>query len=258
MFEDVRQAFRDLLRGTPPSGDARRSIVAQMRETLVQARMGLDDLRKGVIETRADMRPEEAQRVNVERLGALRHSDLFAGLTPDEMQALTPALAACLYAGGDVIFRAGEKADSLYLLTRGQVRVLGDDRGNRYELARLSAPSYFGEMGLLLGQPRLATVVADGEAMCYRLDRQGFDSVMQARPELAETLAKVLAKRQAENDATVKALDSEARARHAVSRTSELVRRIQQFFSLDPSHAKPPARHASASTAERGSDAGTR
>jgi len=67
MFDDVRQAFRDLLRGTPPTGDARRSIVAQMRETLVQARMGLDDLRKGVTETRARLVRERAELETVRR-----------------------------------------------------------------------------------------------------------------------------------------------------------------------------------------------
>ena len=67
MFDEVRQAFRDLLRGTPPSGDARRSIVAQMRETLVQARMGLDDLRKGVEETRARLTRERAELETVRR-----------------------------------------------------------------------------------------------------------------------------------------------------------------------------------------------
>jgi hypothetical protein len=67
MFDDVRQAFRDLLRGTPPSGDARRSIVAQMRETHVQARMGLDDLRKGVDETRSRLARERSELETVRR-----------------------------------------------------------------------------------------------------------------------------------------------------------------------------------------------
>ena len=67
MFDDVRKAFRDLLRGTPPSGDARRSIVAQMRETLVQARMGLDDLRKGLEETRARLARERSELETVRR-----------------------------------------------------------------------------------------------------------------------------------------------------------------------------------------------
>jgi hypothetical protein len=67
MFDDVRRAFRELLRGTPPSGDARRSIIAQMRETLVQARMGLDDLRKGVEETRARLARERSELETVRR-----------------------------------------------------------------------------------------------------------------------------------------------------------------------------------------------
>ena len=67
MFEDVRRAFRDLLHGTPPSGDARRSIIAQMRETLVQARMGLDDLRKGIEETRARLTRERSELETVRR-----------------------------------------------------------------------------------------------------------------------------------------------------------------------------------------------
>ena len=67
MFDDVRQAFRDLLRRTPPSGDVRRSIVAQMRETLVQARMGLDDLRKGVEETKARLKREHSELETVRR-----------------------------------------------------------------------------------------------------------------------------------------------------------------------------------------------
>ena len=67
MFEDVRRAFRDLLHGTPPSGDARRSIIAQMRETLVQARMSLDDLRKGVEETRVRLTRERSELETVRR-----------------------------------------------------------------------------------------------------------------------------------------------------------------------------------------------
>jgi CRP-like cAMP-binding protein len=186
-----------------------------------------------VVEMRADARPEKAQADHAARVQALRSSDLFGPLTDDERDALAPELGALLFADGDVIFHAGETADSLYLVAEGAVRVVGDKKDKRYELARLVAPAYFGEMGLLLGQPRAATVVADGEALCYRLDRRGFDAIIKARPELADALARMLAQRQAENDATVRALDADARARHAVSRASEFVRRIQQFFGLE-------------------------
>jgi CRP-like cAMP-binding protein len=87
-------------------------------------------------------------------------------------------------------------------------------------------------MGLLLGQPRIATVVAIGDALCYRLEKRGFDAIIRARPQLAETLARILAERQAENDATLQALDAHAREQHAVGRTRDLMRKIQHFFGL--------------------------
>ena len=135
--------------------------------------------------------------------------------------------------GGDTVCRAGEPADSLYLLARGRVDIVGTDAaGQPHRFATLDAPAYFGEMGLLLGQPRAATVVAIGETLCYRLDKRGFDGIIRARPALAGMLAKVLAERQAANDATLQALDAEARARHGVGRAKDLLNRIQQFFGL--------------------------
>ncbi|HLW12764.1 MAG TPA: mechanosensitive ion channel protein MscS, partial [Casimicrobiaceae bacterium] len=77
-----------------------------------------------------------------------------------------------------------------------------------------------------------ATVVASGDTLCYRLDKEGFDAIIHARPELAEVLAQVLAERQAANGATLQALDAEVRARQKVGRTTDLMRRIQQFFGL--------------------------
>ena len=87
-------------------------------------------------------------------------------------------------------------------------------------------------MGLLLGQPRAATVVAIGEALCYRLDKEGFDAVIRARPALAEMLAHILAERQAANDATLQALDAEVLSGRSATGKTDLIRKIQQFFGL--------------------------
>jgi CRP-like cAMP-binding protein len=218
------------------------AIRAHLFAAIARCRLGIPFPRR-VVEMRPDQRPEAAQREQMRRLGVLAASDLFGALTEDERRALAPALDPCLYAGGDVVFHTGEKADSLYLLAEGAVRVVSEDKGVRHDLARLTAPAYFGEMGLLLGQPRGATMLVDGEALCYRLDKQGFDAILQARPELAENLARVLAQRQAANDATFRALDADAQARHASGRTTDLVRRIQQFFGLDS--RRPEVRRSS-------------
>lgn len=187
-----------------------------------------------VVEVRRDERPSLRARDRAGRLQALGASDLFRVLTEGEREQLVDGLAACPYAGNDIVFRKGDAADSLYVLCRGRVGVYDEDpRGeHRVKLAELDAPSYFGEMGLLLGAPRRATVVALGEVLCYRLDKRSFDAVLSARPELAVLLSQVLAERQAQNDATLQALGAEARSRHALTRAEELVRKIREFFKL--------------------------
>jgi small-conductance mechanosensitive channel/CRP-like cAMP-binding protein len=196
-----------------------------------------------IVEIRGDERQELAQREIELRTAALTTMDLFASLTDVERAALARELSTSPYLPGDRIFQAGEKADSLYLLARGRVDVVADGaQGARVRLATLDAPAYFGEMGLLLGAPRAATVVSVDDSLCYRLDKRGFDTIIRSRPELAETLAKVLAERQAANDATLQALDAEARARQSMGRTKELMRKIQQFFGLARTDAASGAR----------------
>lgn len=186
-----------------------------------------------VVEVRRDERPQAAQREIDHRVAALGTIDLFSSLTDAERIALAREITTSVYVADEIVFRAGEPADSLFLLAQGRVDIVGEDgKGNRHKLATLQSPAYFGEMGLLLGQPRAATVVAAGEALCYRLDKHGFDAIIRARPALAEMLAHILAQRQAANDATLQALDAEVRARQNVRRTTELVRKIQQFFGL--------------------------
>ncbi len=186
-----------------------------------------------IVEVRRDERPGRVRRELANRHMTLAAMDLFASLTDAEREALARELTTSLYVSGERIFEAGEPADSLYLLTQGRVEIIRERaKVPPIKLATLEAPAYFGEMGLLLGQPRIATVVAKGDTLCYRLDKRGFDAIIRARPELVETLAKILTERQAENDATLQALDETARAEHKVGRTRELMRKIQHFFGI--------------------------
>jgi CRP-like cAMP-binding protein len=165
---------------------------------------------------------------------ALDHAELFGSLTPQEKDSLAVELRTAPFVTDDVVFREGENADSLYLLAQGQVHVVRDspDGATRNRFATLEAPAYFGEMGLLLGSPRGATVVASGDVMTFQLNRRGFDAVLKARPQIAMAMSEVLAQRQAANLAMLQALDAEQRARHASGAAGELVRKIRDFFGL--------------------------
>jgi small-conductance mechanosensitive channel/CRP-like cAMP-binding protein len=168
---------------------------------------------------------------------ALLHSlELFAPLTEAEAQALAAQLIPTPFSPGDIATKQGEPSESLYILARGEVGIFREgDAGmapGRARLAKLAAPAFFGEMGLLTGQARTATIVAETEALCYRLDKGGFEAIIRARPELADAMSKTVAARQAANDATLASLSADARARATGTRAQDLVRRIRAFFGL--------------------------
>ncbi len=186
-----------------------------------------------VVEIKRRSGAEEANAERSARTAVIDQLELFGVLTQPEREAVADGLRRLPYATNDIVFRKGESADSLYILARGRVRIMDEDAsGRRMSLAELSAPNHFGEMGLLTGQPRGATVMANEDVLCYSLNKAAFDAVLKARPEIADSLGHVLAHRQAENDATLKALDAETRARRAVGGALEIVRRIREFFAL--------------------------
>ncbi len=161
--------------------------------------------------------------------------ELFAALTDAERRTLAEELSDWPYVADDIIARQGEPADSMFILAQGRVGVFDDSAsgtGSRDRLATLEAPNVFGEMGLLTGQARGATVVAETEVLCYRLDKAGFDTTLKSRPALVEQLSRVVAARQMANDATLQGLGADLRARSASTRTAELVRRIKSFFAI--------------------------
>ncbi len=170
------------------------------------------------------------------RVALLQSLELFSSLTDDETQALAALLIPTPMAQGDLATKQGEPSESLYILARGQVGVFrdGDDAGvrTRQRLGTLSAPQYFGEMGLLTGQARMATILAESEVLCYRLDKNRFEAIIRARPEIADAMSQTVVARQAANDATLASLSADARARATGSKASELVRRIRDFFGL--------------------------
>jgi small-conductance mechanosensitive channel/CRP-like cAMP-binding protein len=179
---------------------------------------------------------ELRERELASRVATLGRIELFAALTDTERRVLASELTDCPYVTDDVITRQGESADSLFILAHGRVGIYDDSAGGtgaRDHLATVEAPTYFGEMGLLTGQARRATIVALDDVHCYRLDKTGFDAIVRARAELLDPISKVVVARQSANDAKLQALSVDARARANSYSAAELVRRIRSFFSLD-------------------------
>ena len=169
------------------------------------------------------------------RIATLAQLDLFVPLTDTERQALAADLADCPFVTHDVIARQGEPADSLFILARDTSPSSTTARGApacgtawRRSKRRVTSARW----DSLTGQARGATVVAEDEVLCYRLEKAGFDAILHGRPELIEALSQVVAARQAANDAKLQTLSADARAKQAVGRTADLVQRMRRFFAI--------------------------
>lgn len=169
------------------------------------------------------------------RIEALRRVELFHTLTDEERQELALRMNEAPFVRGEAMTRQGAKAHWLYIMTSGEaeVRVAVDGSGLSEKVATLKGGDFFGEMGLMLGEPRMATVIATTEVECYRLDKDAFHDILRRRPEIAEDISHILARRRVELEAVREGLNEEAkrlRMRHA---QGDLLRRIRNFFTLE-------------------------
>jgi CRP-like cAMP-binding protein len=132
---------------------------------------------------------------------ALAPSTLFGILTADQRHRLTAAGRRLQFGPGEAIVVANESGDCLYQLLEGRVEVLklmGPDRELRIRV--LQPGELFGEMTLLLNEPRSATVRALEECTLLELDRSALTPILQAHPELLEQLAEQVRQRRQELD----------------------------------------------------------
>ncbi|PYS93890.1 MAG: mechanosensitive ion channel protein MscS [Acidobacteria bacterium] len=183
--------------------------------------------------------PKRRERKRSEELmrrdEALRSCELFSALTDDERTELATNLNVAPFIRGEVVTRQGAVAHWLYILRRGEaeVRVRADGSDLSEHVATLREGDFFGEMGLLTGEPRTATIIALTDVDCYRLDKQHFNEVLQRRPEVAQDLAHILARRRVELDAVLEGLNEEAKRQRISHLRTDFLGRIRHFFTLD-------------------------
>lgn len=185
-----------------------------------------------VTEETSERRANKQVEADSERVEALAKVDLFRDLSHEERVELAAHLQPAPFTRGEVMTRQGNVAHHLYLIRRGSVSVTVNDGTLQREVAQLHTGDFFGEMSLLTGEPRSATVVALSDVECYRLDAQAFRSLLQRRQEMAQQVAKVLAERRTGLVATREGLDEEKRKQLLAHHENDLVGRIRGFFGL--------------------------
>jgi small-conductance mechanosensitive channel/CRP-like cAMP-binding protein len=168
-----------------------------------------------------------------ERVKALKGVELFDALTDEERLSLAARLRVAPFVRGEAMTRQGAEAHWLYLIAHGDAEVRVSVDGNLSEqIATLHAGDFFGEMGMMTGAPRAATVIALTDVECYRVDKEAFHDILLRRPEIAEDISAVLARRRVELDAVREDLNEEAKRERLRRHQGDLLQRIRKFFTL--------------------------
>jgi uncharacterized membrane protein len=129
------------------------------------------------------------------QISELARFPFLAGLTDEERGSLAAHLAERSYAAGETIFAQGDPGDAVYLVIDGEVELTLAVSGQQLPLGRLGAGAYFGEMALLDGGPRSASVVAAGPVRLAALPRQPWFEAIQGSEAGARVLLAELASR---------------------------------------------------------------
>ncbi|MEM6425021.1 MAG: cyclic nucleotide-binding domain-containing protein [Cyanobacteria bacterium P01_H01_bin.119] len=132
-------------------------------------------------------RQEETSEV-LDRIG---HVEMLHSLSPGEMQAIIPLLKSLSVEPNTVLCREGDPGDALFLIVQGEAEIF---KGQQM-MALLGPGEMFGEMALLTGEERSATVVARTPMDLYELDKTDFDAMLTRSPQLASGLSRILARR---------------------------------------------------------------
>ncbi len=131
----------------------------------------------------------------------LRGLKLLSGLSIDQLEDVSRRLKPVRYRQGETIIREGAQGDEMYFLESGRVQVVRRQGARALLLAELGAGDVVGEMALLTGKPRSATVSAVSDVDLWAMSQADFDELLAAHPNLALALSRLLSERLQATDA---------------------------------------------------------
>ncbi len=227
----VRYWLTDLPNDDPTSSRIRTRVYTALR----RAGIPLARPTQTLFMTSEEPEAERLRRHREKGLAALDGVELFHALTAEERAQVVDHLEYVPYTAGETVTRQGNVAHWLYILCTGKVEIRRhlSDGDVAKAVADIVAPGFFGEMGMLTGEPRRADVVAMTDVECYRLDKTGFEQILHDRPEIAAQISGTLAKRDLELTAALEGLSEEARKARMAHAETRMLDKIQEFFGLE-------------------------
>src|SRR3989454_4017108 len=163
----------------------------------------------------------------------LREEPLFECLSDAQIDSLVKEAHLNYFGRGENVIKEGAEGDSMFVLLRGAARVWVSKDGSSIPVATLSAGDCFGEMSLLTGERRMATVQAKSDCYVLEIGKPVMAEVIRDSPDCLELLSQLLARRKLETEGILKEV---ARTDEQVLKerqyTATFLHRLQSFFEL--------------------------
>jgi small-conductance mechanosensitive channel/CRP-like cAMP-binding protein len=230
---EVRYFYTDYGQLEVVDGEIRRQVWYHFRRARVESPLPVREVFLHEVKPEAVGRAERLEKMSKR----FRSIHLFESLTDSELQQVVEGMQMVLYAAGETIIRQGSEGDSFFIIWSGEAEVsVRREDGSSAVVKVLKSGDYFGEMALLTGERRTATITALSECTCYILGKPIFKKVLEANPSIAEDLSERLGARQAELDEQLSALEAKGRekrkdgGRQAITR--QILGKIRKYFGL--------------------------
>jgi hypothetical protein len=132
----------------------------------------------------------------MERILLLRHVPLLTDLSPADLKRVAAIASEHHFLDGEIIFEQDEPGDEMYVVASGEVRVLvKNGQQKNKEVARRKAGETVGEMSVISGSLRSATLAAAGDVHLLCLDQKSFEGLLRERPEVSLAVMRMLCER---------------------------------------------------------------
>src|SRR5438876_6599996 len=172
------------------------------------------------------------QEDHAEALSILRGEPLFGCLSDEQLNHLVKQARLNVFGRGEPVIQEGSPGDSMFVLLRGEANVLVSKNGSTIQVATLSAGDCFGEMSLLTGEPRSATVRADRDCYVMEIGKPTMAEVLRSAPNCLEQLSHLLAERKMETEGILKEAHTDEHVLRQRQYTATFLNRLRTFFEL--------------------------
>jgi small-conductance mechanosensitive channel/CRP-like cAMP-binding protein len=177
--------------------------------------------------------PPQAQKEQEEAKAILRDEALFECLSDEQIDSLVQQSRVSHFGRGERVIREGAEGDSMFVLLSGAAEVSISKNGTSIPVATLKAPDCFGEMSLLTGERRTATVRAETDCQVMEIGKPVMAELLRASPDCLERLSELLAKRKMETEGLLKEAVSHGQtARKEREYRDTFLHRLRTFFEL--------------------------